>query len=206
MSLKPYHPQRSFYHTSHVCAELFGPANRYRLFREKIWPKLLELRAQLESFYCEDNGRPAIDPAMLCGVTLLQFMEKVADRSATEHVVYHLGWKYALDLELSFGGFHSTVLVYFRDRLEEKGEERVIFDGVLELLVELGLVKRKGKQRLDSTDILGYVKEMSRLECAVETVRLALGDLGGAVLRVRGLSFGGGFGGRYGRGEWIGRL
>src|SRR5207253_7616734 len=183
MSLKPYHPQRSFYHTSHVCAELFGPANRYRLFREKIWPKLLELRAQLESFYCEDNGRPAIDPAMLCGVTLLQFMEKVADRSATEHVVYHLGWKYALDLELSFGGFHSTVLVYFRDRLEEKGEERVIFDGVLELLVELGLVKRKGKQRLDSTDILGYVKEMSRLECAVETVRLALEELEGAVFK-----------------------
>jgi transposase len=161
----------------------FGPANRYRLFREKIWPKLLELRAQLESFYCEDNGRPAIDPAMLCGVTLLQFMEKVADRSATEHIVYHVGWKYALDLELSFGGFHSTVLVYFRDRLEEKGEQRVIFEGVLELLVELGLVKRKGKQRLDSTHILGYVKEMSRLECAVETVRLALEELEGAVFK-----------------------
>ena len=66
------------------------------------------------------------------------------------------------------------MLVYFRDRLEEKKAERVIFDGVVELLVELGLVKKKGKQRLDSTHILGYVKEMSRLECAMETVRLAL--------------------------------
>ena len=35
-------------------------------------------------------------------------------------------------------------------------------------------MKKKGKQRLDSTHILGYVKEMSRLECAVETLRLGL--------------------------------
>ncbi|MGH8684448.1 MAG: transposase, partial [Nitrosospira sp.] len=181
MSLKPIDSQRSFYHTDYLCGELFGPANRYRLFREKIWPKLLELSSKLHSLYCEGNGRPAVDPVMLCGVTLLQFMEKVADRAASEHVVYHLGWKYALDLQLSDEGFHSTVLVYFRDRLEEKKAERVIFDGVLELLMELGLVKRKGKQRLDSTHILGYVKEMSRLECAVETVRLALEDLEGAM-------------------------
>ena len=133
--------QRSFYHTSYLCGDLFGPANRYRLFREKIWPKLLELSPKLHSFYCEENGRPAIDPVMLCGVTLLQFMEKVADRAAAEHVVYHLGWKYALDLELDYEGFHPTVLVYFRDRLEEKKAERLIFDGILGLLIETGLVK-----------------------------------------------------------------
>jgi hypothetical protein len=177
MSVKPVDSQRSFYHTSYLCGDLFGPANRYRLFREKIWPKLLELSPKLHSFYCEENGRPAIDPVMLCGVTLLQFMEKVADRAAAEHVVYHLGWKYALNLELTDEGFHPTVLVYFRDRLEKKKAERMIFDEVVKLLVELGLVKKKGKQRLDSTHILGYVKEMSRLECAMETLRLALEDL-----------------------------
>ena len=158
MSVKPVDSQRSFYHTDYLCGDLFGPANRYRLFREKIWPKLLECSPKLHALYCEQNGRPAIDPALLCGVTLLQFMEKVADRAATQNVVYHLGWKYALDLVLDYEGFHPTVLVYFRDRLEEKKAERVIFDGVVALLVELGLVKRTGKQRLDSTHILGYVK------------------------------------------------
>lgn len=181
MSLKPIDPQRSFYHTSYLCGEMFGPTHRYRLFRERILPELFALRAKLESLYCEDNGRPAVDPVMLAGVTLLQFMERVPDRVAAEHVVFHLGWKYALDLELTYGGFHPTVLVYFRDRLEQKKAERVIFDCVLELLIEMGLVKRKGKQRLDSTHILGYVKEMSRLECAVETLRVALEALGKAV-------------------------
>lgn len=189
MSLKPIDSQRSFYHTSTLCGELFGAADRYRVFRERILPKLLALRPKLESLYCEGNGRPAVNPVMLAGVTLLQFMEKMADRAAAEHGVYHLGWKYALDLELTDCGFHPTVLVYFRDRLEEKGEERVIFDGVVELLIELGLVKRKGKQRLDSTHILGYVKEMSRLECAVETMRLALEALEGEVPRAERAEF-----------------
>jgi len=48
---------------------------------------------------------------------------------------------------------------------------------VVKLLMELGLVKRKGKQRLDSTHIVGYVKAMSWLECAMETLRLGLEDL-----------------------------
>src|SRR5207344_1251282 len=72
---------------------------------------------------------------------------------------------------------HSTVLVYCRDRLEEKEAERMIFDGVVELLMELGLVKRKGEQRLDSTHVVGYVKAMSWLECAMETLGLGLEDL-----------------------------
>jgi transposase len=182
MSVRRFDSQRSFYHTSYLCGELFGGADRYRLFREKILPKLLRLRDQLEALYCESNGRPGIDPVLLSGVTLLQFMEKVTDRRAAEQVVYHLGWKYALDLELDYEGFHSTVLVYFRDRLEEKRAERVIFDGIVDLLIELGLIKRAGKQRIDSTHILGYVKEMSRLECAVETVRLGLEGLAGMLV------------------------
>jgi transposase len=174
MSVKPNDPQRSFYHTSYLCGQLFGATDRYHLFRERILPTLFSLRAKLGSLYCENNGRPAVDPVLLAGVTLLQFIEKAPDRVAAERARYHLGWKYALDLELSDGGFHPTVLVYFRDRLEENNAERVIFDGVLALLIELGWVKRKSKQRIDSTHILGYVKEMSRLECALQTVRLAL--------------------------------
>jgi hypothetical protein len=84
-------------------------------------------------------------------------------------------------LELDYEWFHATVLVYFRDRLEKKKAERMIFDEILKLLVESGLVKKRGKQRLDSTHIVGYVKAMSWMECAIETLRLALEDLEHAV-------------------------
>src|SRR2546426_7865208 len=117
MSVKPVDSQRSFYHTDYLWADLFGPASRYRLFREKILPKLFTLRPKLESFYCEDNGRPAVDPVMLAGVTLLQFMEKVADRGASEDGVYHLGWEDAFDFELDYQRVPPTGLGFFFDRV-----------------------------------------------------------------------------------------
>src|SRR4030095_6340110 len=67
MSLKPIDPQRSFYHTSTLCGEMFAPTDRYRLFREKILPKLFALRDKLESLYCENNGRPAGGAVFLAG-------------------------------------------------------------------------------------------------------------------------------------------
>ncbi len=82
MSVRPIDGQRSFYHTDYLAGNLFDPANRYRLFREKVWPKLLELGPKLDVLYCAENGRPPIDPVLLCGVTLLQFMEKAADRAS----------------------------------------------------------------------------------------------------------------------------
>ena len=79
-------------------------------------------------------------------------------------------------------GFIRRCWFIFATGWKRNKAERVIFDGIVDLLIELGLVKRKGKQRLDSTHILGYVKEMSRLECAMETLRLALEDLAGAIV------------------------
>jgi hypothetical protein len=61
----------------------------------------------------------------------------------------------------------------------------VIFDGIVDLLIEQGSIKRGGKQRIDSTHILGYVKEMSRLECAAEAMRLALEELAGVRIKKR---------------------
>lgn len=53
MSLRAVDSQRSFYRTDYLAGNLFGPANRYRLFREKIWPKLLELAPKLEARFKE---------------------------------------------------------------------------------------------------------------------------------------------------------
>ena len=61
----------------------------------------------------------------------------------------------------------------------------MIFDGIVDLLIELGLIKRGGKQRIDSTHIFIWAasKEMSRLECASETMRLALEALARAEVK-----------------------
>ena len=43
--------------------------------------------------YKPENGRPGIEPVVLLGVLIFQFLERVPDRQAAELVKYHLGWK-----------------------------------------------------------------------------------------------------------------
>src|SRR5206468_5122288 len=77
--------------------------------------------------------------------------------------------------------FDPTVRVRFRERLVEHAQGRVAFEAVLGGLEQAGLVKQKGKQRLDSTHVLGLVARMGTLECVRESVRLALEELGETV-------------------------
>ena len=174
MSLPNHDSQRSFFDVSFLAENLFDGKDPYGLFRREVLPALEAKREELCAMYCADNGRPAIDPVLVAGVTLLQFMEKAPDRQALERVRFHLGWKHALGLAVDYAGFHPTSLVYFRQRLLEHQNRRCVFDALLQGLEGKGLVKRRGKQRLDSTHILGLVSSMSRLEKTRETVRLFL--------------------------------
>src|SRR3972149_2590469 len=156
-----------------------APDDRYRLFGEKIDAVLVGARPELEKCYCEDNGRPSVEPVLVWGVTLLQFVEKVPDREAVERLRYHLGWKYALNHEMNDPVFDSTVLVRFRGKLLEPEQGRLLFERILKGLQDAGLIARKYKQRLDSTHVLGMIAKMSRLECVREGLRLAFRELDG---------------------------
>jgi len=178
MSLPKNRDQGSFFDASYLLDGLFKERDRFRLFQDKILPVLRNIRSTLDEMYCQDDGRPAIDPTIMAGVAVLQFMEKTPDRKAIEMVRLHLGWKFALDLPIDFSGFHATSLVTFRNRLVEEEHARIVFDGVVKALREEGLVKKRSKQRLDSTHVLGCVSEMSRLEKVRETLRLVLKEIG----------------------------
>jgi hypothetical protein len=124
--------------------------------------------------YCVENGRPAEEPVRMTAVTILQFMERLPDRQATEACTWDQRWKLALHMEVDEPGCHPTTLVKFRNRLIEHGLERIGFEGVLEGMRAAGYLPKKTRQRLDSSHVLGLVSNMSRLECVRETLRLAL--------------------------------
>jgi hypothetical protein len=175
MSLPTLSTQSPLFAT--ITSDHFAPDDRYRLFAQKISPLLLQTRPALESAYCLDNGRPGCEPVLMAGLTVLQYLEGIPDREAAQMMNYHLGWNFALNQTPGQARFHPTSLVHFRDRLQEKNLQSVVFTKVLEGLVEAGLVERRGKQRLDSTQMMGQVSRMSRLECVRETLRLALQEL-----------------------------
>jgi transposase len=177
MSLPQFSAQGSLYGIDVVLGDQFPQDDRFRLFARHIHPLLVKARPALEDAYCQDNGRPGVEPVVLLGVSLLQFMERVADRRAVEMLKYHLGWKLALGLELELKAFDPSTLVYFRQRLIEHDQAKLAFDAVLEGLREAGLVSKRSKQRLDSTHVLGLVAKLSLLDVLRETTRLALLEL-----------------------------
>jgi len=142
----------------------------------------IRIRDELGSWYGDEDfaaayparGKPGISPAQLAMVTVLQFTGNLTGRQAADEVRGRVDWKYCLGLELADEGFDASVLTGFRERLVEGGAERVIFDRLLELAKERGLVKAGGRQRTDSTHVLGRIRDLNRLELAGESVRAAL--------------------------------
>jgi hypothetical protein len=163
MSLPNFSTQSSLFSTAALSGSLF--------------PKLVAARCQLESCYCADNGRVALEPVLMLGTSLLQFMDGLPDRAATEMLQYHAGWNFALNRQLGDPVFHHSSLSNFRQRLIEHGLNPVGFEAILDGLVEAGLISRRRRQRLDSTQVFANLSWMSRLECVRETLRLALEEL-----------------------------
>ena len=125
----------------------------------------------------KEGGRPPVSPKLLLLVLLMQFIERLSDRTAAYNLRYRLDWKIAFGLELDFAGIHPTTLVYFRDRLVENEKASYAFDQIIGHLVECGLIKKNTKQRIDSTHIIGKVRELSRLELFHETLRVFCNEI-----------------------------
>ena len=150
---------------------LLPESNPYRVVGDHLADILED--AHFAALYAP-TGRAAIWPSLLALVTLFQFMENIPDREAAEQVVVRLDWKYALHLPLTYAGFDFSCLCYFRRRLLEQAQERLVFEQILAKIQALGFVKKRGKQRTDSLAVLGAVRQLSALETVTETLRLAV--------------------------------
>src|SRR3954470_6948837 len=110
------------------------------------------------------RGRPAESPWRLALVTVMQFAEGLSDRQAAEAVRARIDWKYALGLALNDAGFHYSVLCEFRARLLEGSLEDLLLEALLTACRTQGLLRRRGRQRTDSTHVLGVLRLLTRLE------------------------------------------
>src|SRR5258708_34756664 len=101
MSLPQFDVQGSLFESlGAIAPDLFSEGDKYKLFAKKIWPVLAGCREQLMECYEVDNGRPGVEPGVLVGGLIFQFLERVPDRQAEEFTKYHDGSKRALDTNL----------------------------------------------------------------------------------------------------------
>ncbi|MCT7958236.1 IS1182 family transposase [Laspinema palackyanum] len=171
------HPQEQWIipeQTVAVARAAFPKGNVYMLMYEELG-RLYTDQDFIELY--PNCGKLAWSPACLALVTLMQFSEGLTDRQAADSVRARIDWKYALGLELTDEGFDHTILKEWRDRLVKKESESILLDKMLARFKEKKLLKGRGIQRTDSTQVLGAIRMLNRLELVGETLRYALNDL-----------------------------
>jgi transposase len=161
-------------HTAQVAHAAFPNGNPYMRMRDALGP--IYINPEFAALFSK-TGQPAEAPAHLALVTIMQFAEGLSDGQAADAVRGRIDWKYALALELTDSGFDSSVLSEFRTRLIVGNAEYLLFETMLTLFSEQGLVKARGKQRTDATHVLAAIHVLNRLECVGETLRHALNTL-----------------------------
>lgn len=160
--------------TTEFCAPRVGRDSIYGLLHRechRLFPD--EMFADLFT----DIGRRSVPPMIVAVVMVLQRIEGCSDREAVDRFAFDARWKYAAGgLDFDYPGFVHTVLVDMRARLACSEAPNRIFDAVLQVAKEAGLVGRR--RVLDSTPIYDAVATM-------DTVTLVRSAIRG-VLRVAG--------------------
>ena len=160
--------------TSQVARAAFPKGNPYMRMRDALGP--IYTNPDFAHLF-PATGQPAEAPAQLALVTVMQFAEGLSDPQAADAVRGRIDWKYALALDLTDPGFDASVLSEFRKRLIQGSAELLLFETMLTLFRDQGLIKARGKMRTDSTHVLAAIQVLNRLECVGETLRHALNTL-----------------------------
>src|SRR5262249_508877 len=160
--------------TVYVAQAAFPGGNVYMRMREELGTLFDD--EQFAAVYARE-GQPALHPWQLALVSVMQFAENLSDRQAADAVRARIDWKYALGLELTDDGFHYSAVSEFRTGLVEGSLEYVLLDRLLERCRERGWLKARGRQRTDSTHVVGAVRALNQLELVGETLRATLNVL-----------------------------
>lgn len=156
-----------FRSTKQYCGEDLSPSSIYallyreggRLFGDDKFADLFD-----------DIGRFCVPPRIVATVMALQRVEGLSDREAVDRFRFDLRWKFAAGgLDFDYPGFVHTVLVDMRARLRRSVKPDRIFEAVVEVAKEAGLVGRK--RVLDSTALYDAVATQDTVTLIRSSIR-----------------------------------
>lgn len=161
--------------TARVARASFPKGNMYMKMYDELGT--LYLDSDFKELFPARCGQSAISPAKLALITVMQFASGLTDRQAADAVRGRIDWKYALGLSLTDSGFDASVLSEFRERLCQHDLSNKLLDLMVSHFKEHNLIKARGKQRTDSTQVVGAIRQVNRLELVGETLRAALNEI-----------------------------
>jgi hypothetical protein len=144
-------------------------------FRREIFLRIPEDRFKV--LYDPNPSRPNVAVNILLGLEILKEWRGWSDEELYEHFLFDLQVRYAVGCDnFGEGDFDLRTLYYFRRRLSEyalkSGENlfEVIFESITDQQIRKLNLNTK-VQRMDSTQIMSNIADLSRLELLVEAIQ-----------------------------------
>src|SRR4051794_7095182 len=116
-------------------------------------------------------GRPSEPADVVATVLVLQALQGLSDREATEALTFDLRWKAACGWPVAEAAFHPTVLTYWRRRLAASVRPQRIFDAVREVLAATGALAGRTRRALDSTVLEDAVATQDTITQLIAAIR-----------------------------------
>lgn len=161
-----------------VCEQWLSEDSIYRILHREGC-RLFPDEAFADLF--DKRGRHCIPPQIVAVVMVLQRIEGLSDREAVERCRFDLRCKYAAGgLDFDYSGFVHTVLVGMRARLRNSDRPNRIFEAVLQVAKQAGLVGRK--RVLDSTALYDAVATQDTVTLIRSAIRGVLRVAGGELV------------------------
>ncbi len=144
-------------------------------FREEVFLRIDEDRFAV--LYSEKASRPNIPVNVLLGLEILKGGRNWTDEEVHEHFSFDLQVRYAVGCD-TFGEdeFELRTLYNFRQRLAaytlRSGQNLML--GLFEQITDAQMEKiglKTDKQRMDSTQLLSNIADLSRLELLIEVIQ-----------------------------------
>jgi len=123
----------------------------------------------VRKLYCENNGRPGIDPVVLVKYLLIGFLYGIeSERRIEQEIKVNMAYRWFLGLDIDERvPDHSTISQLRRRKFKGADLFKELFTHVLKLCVEAGLVS--GKLLLtDSTHVKANATKMAKLTVEIE--------------------------------------
>jgi IS5 family transposase len=165
-------PDRELLDAAALCRHLvpdgsvhaFLAGHRRDLFPEEMFGDL----------FASGRGRPSVPADVVATVMVLQSLEGLSDREAVAALRTNIAWKVAAGLAVDDGGFHYSVLTYWRTRLRSSQAPERIFDAVRTVIDRTGVLAGRRRRALDSTlldDAVATQDTVTQLVSAIRRVR-----------------------------------
>lgn len=124
-------------------------------------------RTVLALVYCQNDGRPPLDPVFMLKLEVLALHYRLSDRELMKQAQVNVAYRLFLGLSSRSPLPHHTSMTYFRERV---GAARMqeIFHVVLGRARELGLVRNRLRLK-DATHIIATIAVPSTIRLVAET-------------------------------------